>query len=125
MKRIFLTAAGLMSLLNLWSQSAQDTTGFSKRKLKLDEVNVILSYYSQEGDHASVTGGRGTQQLIDNANIIELKLIRYDKKNRKQSIDVELGVDYYSSASSDKIDLAANSSASSNDFRFYPTMIPQ
>jgi hypothetical protein len=122
MKRIFLTGAALLALIQGWSQNVQDTTGFSKRKLKLDEVNVIISYYTQEGDHASVTGGKGSQQLNDNANIIDLRLVRYNKKNHKQSIDLEFGVDYYTSASSDRIDLAANSSASANDLRFYPSL---
>lgn len=35
---------------------------------------------------------------------------------------MEVGIDHYSSASSDKIDLNANSSASSADVRFYPSL---
>jgi len=121
MKRIFLTAAGLMALLHSFSQNNTDT-GFQSRKLKIEEINLVSSYYSQNGDHAAVTGGIGSEKLTDIANIFDVKLTRYDKKLRKQSFDLEIGIDHYTSASSDMIDLKANSSASHADTRIYPSL---
>lgn len=121
MKRIFLTAAGLFALIQLFAQQ-KDTTGFQARKLKLDEINLVSSYYHQNGNNAAVTGGIGSQKLSDIANVFDVKLVGYDKKARKHSLDAELGIDHYTSASSDKIDLKSNSSASHADTRFYPSL---
>lgn len=122
MKRIFLTAAGLFALLHSFSQKQIDSTGYASRKLKLEEVNLVSSYYSQNGNHASVTGGIGAEKLTDIANVIDIKFTRYDKKLRKHSFGAELGIDHYTSASSDMVDLKANSSASHADTRFYPSL---
>jgi len=122
MKRIFLTAAGLFALLHSFSQKIQDTTGFKSRKLKVEEVNFISSYYRQDGNNAAVTGGIGSQKLTDIVNITDVKLVKYDRKLRKHSFDIELGIDHYTSASSDQVDLKANSSASHADTRYYPSV---
>ena len=122
MKKILLTAASLFALLQTYSQTIGDSSGFKSRKLKLEEINLVSSYYRQDGENASVTGGIGSQKLSDIANIIEVKLTKYDKKLRKHSFGIELGIDHYTSASSDKVDLKANSSASSADTRIYPAL---
>jgi hypothetical protein len=121
MKKIFLTALGIAALLQSFSQQLPDSN-FQSRKLKIDEINLVSSYYNQNGDHAAVTGGIGTQQLTDLANVFDVKLTKYDRKLRKHSFDVEVGIDHYTSASSDKIDLKANSSASHADTRIYPSL---
>ncbi len=124
MKKILLTASAIFSLIyaNAQTTGASDTTGFESRKLKLEEVNLVSSYYIQDGNNAAVTGGIGSEKLTDIANIIDVKLTKYDKKFRKHSFTAELGIDHYTSASSDKIDLKANSSASSSDVRIYPSV---
>jgi hypothetical protein len=123
MKRIFLTAFGILALLKSFSQDLPDSsTGFKSRKLKIEEINLVSSYYAQSGDHAAVTGGLGTQKLTDIANVIDVKMTRYDKKLRKHSFDLEVGIDHYTSASSDKVDMKANSSASYADTRIYPSL---
>lgn len=122
MKRIFLTTAGLFTLLQIYSQTNTDTTGFSRRKLKIDEINLVSSYYSQNGNNAAVTGGIGSQKLTDIANVLDVRVIKYDRKLRKHSFDAEIGIDHYTSASSDRVDLKANSSASHADTRIYPSL---
>ncbi|OQP59051.1 DUF3570 domain-containing protein [Niastella populi] len=122
MKRFFLTAFGIACLLRSFSQQTPDTTGFGLRKLKIEEINLVSSYYGQNGDHAAVTGGNGTQKLTDIANVFDIKLARYDRKLRKHTFDVEVGIDHYTSASSDKVDLKANTSASYADTRLYPSL---
>lgn len=111
-----------MALTKSFSQAANDSSAYAMRKLKMEEANLVSSYYGQNGDHAAVTGGIGTQQLTDIANVFSIKLVAYDKKARKHSFDLEAGIDHYTSASSDKIDLKANSSASHADTRFYPSV---
>jgi hypothetical protein len=121
MKRIFLTALGIAALLQSFAQQLPDSSTQS-RKLKIDEINLVSSYYNQNGDHAPVTGGIGSQQLTDIANVFDIKLTKYDRKLRKHAFDVEVGIDHYTSASSDKVDLKANSSASHADTRIYPSL---
>jgi hypothetical protein len=75
----------------------------------------------QDGNNSAVTGGIGTEQLTDFANTIELKLVRSDKKGRDHAGSIELGIDHYTSASSDRIDPNTVSSASRADTRIYPT----
>lgn len=110
-----------LSLLAAFSQQAPDTS-YKSRKLSLDEINFVSSYYSQNGSHAAVTGGTGSQKLTDISNLLEVKLIRYDKKFRKQTWSTEIGLDHYTSASSDKIDPKTVSSASYSDTRIYPSV---
>jgi len=119
MKRIFFTAAAMFAFLQSYSQ---DSTGFKSRKLKIEEINLVSSYYSQNGNNASVTGGIGSEKLTDIVNIIDIKFVKYDRKERKQSYNVEVGIDHYTSASSDMVDLKANSSASHADNRIYPSL---
>lgn len=121
MKKIYLTVVGLyIGLLAAFSQSNPDSS-YRSRKLKIDEINLVSSYYHQDGDHAAVTGGIGSQKLTDISNSLEVKLIRYDHLNRKQTWSADIGLDHYTSASSDKIDPKTVSSASYSDTRIYPS----
>ncbi len=122
MKKVFLTASAILLLLGSKAQTNKDSTGFEGRKLKLEEINLVSSYYTQDGNNAAVTGGIGSQKLTDISNIFDIKLSKYDKKLRKHTFGLEVGVDHYSSASSDMIDLKANSSASRSDTRIYPSV---
>ena len=123
MKRIFITGFALLGIFRLSAQDTPtDSTGYKSTKLKVEEVNLISSYYSQNGNNAVVTGGVGSEKLTDIANTIDVKLVKYGKSGKKHTWDVEAGIDHYTSASSDMIDLSANSSASSSDIRFYPSV---
>ena len=119
MKKIVITVAALVMCLNV-AKAQNDST--SNRKLKIDEVNFITSYYHQDGSNSAVTGGIGSEKLDDFGNSIDLQLSRFDKKNNKHTFGVELGIDVYSSASSDKIDPTTISSASSKDVRISPSL---
>src|ERR1700694_4751855 len=114
MKKLSLTVIGLYAgILAAFSQTG-DSTQYKSRTLHLDEVNFVSGYYLQDGNHSAVTGGIGTEHLVDFANTIELKFSKYDRKYRKHALSFELGVDHYSSASSDMIDPHTISSASSS-----------
>lgn len=124
MRKISLAALGMyISVLSAFSQTktAEDSSLYKSRKLTAEEVNFVSGYYHQNGNNSAVTGGIGTEKLTDFANTIDLKLTKYDTKSRKHTIGVEVGVDHYTSASSDKIDPRTISSASISDTRFYPS----
>ena len=123
MLRISLAAVGIfLSTLMGFSQGAQDSSLYKMRKLKVEEINFVSSYYSQDGNNSAVTGGIGSEKLTDFATTTNVKLSRYDSRYRKHILDIELGFDSYTSASSDKIDPSTISSASASDSRFYPSI---
>lgn len=110
-----------LSIVSAFSQTSSDTSSYATRKLKVDEVNFVSSYYRQDGNNAAVTGGVGSERLTDFVSVVDIHLSRRDRKNRLHTISAELGMDSYTSASSDKIDPSTISSASSQDQRYYPT----
>ena len=95
---------------------------YRPRKLSFEEANLVSSYYQQDGNNAAVTGGIGSEKLTDLANTIDIKFYKYDGHARKHNLTFELGIDHYTSASSDKVDPATVSSASSADTRYYPSV---
>ncbi len=123
MKRILLNGFALMAFFTMKAQTEQDSTAYKNRKLKIDEINLVSSYYKQDGNNSAVTGGIGTEELTDISTALDVRLVKYGETGKKHTFDLELGVDHYSSASSDRIDLAANSSASSADIRVYPSIL--
>lgn len=124
MKKVILTAGLLAGML--FRTSGQNTSDkneyYEKRQLKVDEVNLVTSYYHQEGNNSAVTGGIGTEKLSDYANSIDLKLSKFDAKNRQHNFTLDFNIDYYTSASSDNIDPRSISSASSADIHVYPSI---
>ncbi|MCR5861304.1 DUF3570 domain-containing protein [Flavobacterium sp. J372] len=124
MKRYFITGLALLGLMRAYAQSEkeQDSSSYKSKKLKIEEIDLVSSYYRQDGNNAAVTGGIGSEKLTDISNIIDVNLVKYGESGIKHNFNVELGVDHYTSASSDQVDLQANSSASSSDIRIYPSL---
>lgn len=123
MRKTCLVVIGLyLKLLGAFAQTKDSSSDYKPRKLSLDEVNFVSSYYHQDGNNSAVTGGIGTEKLTDYSNSIELNFLKYNKRQSKIGLDVNLGFDYYTSASSDKINPYSISSASSRDQRFYPAV---
>lgn len=121
MKRISLAILGcFFQLFGAFAQNAD--TIYKARKLKLEEVNFVSSYYKQDGNNSAVTGGIGSEDLSDIANTIEVTLLKTDKRNRQFAWNIGIGIDHYTSASSDKIDPNTVSSASTSDTRIYPSL---
>src|SRR5688572_28886683 len=103
MKKLSLAIIGMYAgILASFSQPA-DTSQYKSRRLTFEEINFVTGYYWQDGDNSAVTGGTGTEKLTDISNSLQLKLYRYGKTKRKQTILFEIGVDHYTSASSDNI----------------------
>lgn len=64
------------------------------------EVDILGSYYQQDGTHGAVQGGRGTEYLTDVTPTIILN-IPLDTVSR---LTANIGADFYASASTDRID---------------------
>jgi hypothetical protein len=124
MKKLFLSVIGMyLTMLAAFSQGGPKTdSAYKPRKLTFEEANLVSSYYRQDGNNSAVTGGIGSEKLTDFSNSIDLKLNMYDRRLRKHSFTAEIGIDHYTSASSDKIDPSTLSSASHADTRFYPSL---
>ena len=123
MRKIYLCVLSLyLGISASFAQTATDSSNYQPRKLKLDEVNFVTGYYHQDGNHSAVTGGIGTENLTDFANTLDLQMSKYSKQGKKNTFLFELGVDHYTSASSDKIDPNSISSASMSDTRVYPSL---
>src|SRR6185503_9844734 len=124
MKKLFLSVIGMyFTILAAFSQgSPKNDSAYKIRKLTFEEANLVSSYYRQDGNNSAVTGGIGSEKLTDFSNSIDLKLSMYDRRLRKHSFTAEVGIDHYTSASSDKIDPSTISSASHADTRIYPSL---
>lgn len=112
-----ITLLFLLSSIMVFSQedAKEDST---KIKLEDIEISILSSYYEQDGIHSPVTGGQGTEKLSNVAPVVYVHV----PLKKSQSLDVNAGVDFYSSASSDNIDnpyLSDKhvSGASANDVR--------
>lgn len=130
MRKICLTVVGMyLMLLHAFSQVAPKATtsgdtSYTPRKLKLDEINLVSSYYNQTADKSAVMGGRTDSKDIgdvtDLANGVELKFLGWDGKGRKNTLTAGLGVDYHTAASQAYVD--SNGRARNNGTRIYPTL---
>lgn len=129
MRKISLSIISIFAgLLSVFSQDAADSTAsYKSKKLTLEEINIVSSYYHQDGNNSAVTGGIGTEKLSDYANIIDVKLNKYSKRDLKHTIGLEIGVDHFTSASSDNVSPntgtnASSSNIDSKDTRIYPAI---
>ena len=64
MKKMRFKLILVFTFLWILSLSAQENT-YQKKVLESTEVDILMSYYEQDGKHSSVTGGEGTEELID------------------------------------------------------------
>ena len=108
-------ASAIIFLLFTIVVSAQDSV-YVNRRLTENDISVLFSYYTQDGDHSAVTGGNGTEKL----QIYAPSLSFSHEIDSTHTILFDAGVDLISSASTDRIDYNM-SSASYHDFHFHGT----
>ncbi len=109
MKYYLVTFLAFISI-NVFAQR-DSTTVYKKRVLESTEVDFLLSYYSQDGDNASVTGGVGNEELTD---ITPTIVVSYPL-NDDDVLTVDFGISSYTSASSSNLDPWDSSGASNGD----------
>ncbi|MEO7046754.1 MAG: hypothetical protein ABI091_15730, partial [Ferruginibacter sp.] len=126
MKKLSLSVIGMyLMMAHAFSQApALDSTGYKPKKLKLDEINLISSYYDQTANKSAVMGGRtdykGNADVTDFANGLDLTFIGWDKKQRKNTVAIGFGIDYHTAASQAYVD--SNGTSRNNGTRIYPTL---
>lgn len=110
MKKIFLFAIILTPFI-VFSQTNEDTSKtYVKRVLENTEVDLISSFYGQDGDNAAVTGGIGTEKLTDVATTITISI----PLNDNDIFTIDATISAYSSASSSNLNPFDTSGASRN-----------
>jgi len=91
-------------------QSQDSSKAYKKRVLEKMEVDLLSSYYAQDGDNAAVTGGIGTEELTDLATIITVSI----PLNDDDVLTISAEISAYTSASSSNLD-PFDSGASGDD----------
>ena len=122
MKKICISVGLLLALLRSGYSQTADKPAYESRKLTVQEINLVSSYYQQDGNNSAVTGGIGSEKLTDLAQSFDLILKTTDRKNRQHTLAFDFNIDHYTSASSDKIDPLTVSSASRSDTHIYPSV---
>jgi hypothetical protein len=141
MRKIFLSVIGFAVIcrFSAYSQVKQDTsisnkpyfslykpvtqdssTGYNARSLRLDEIDFVSSYYSQNGDHSPVTGGIGTERVTDISNGLTLNFVWYNNSLNKNTLSTGLGFDYHTSASQAYVSITGASKTGGT--RIYPSV---
>jgi len=79
---------------------AQDeNTSYTPRVLEATEIDLLFSYYGQDGNNAAVTGGEGTEELTDATSSIVVQI----PINEDDVLTVDAGISAYTSASSSNV----------------------
>ena len=103
MRRLYF---GILALYLCFLGHAQEKKdSYENRPLRVDEVNFISGYYSQNGDHSAIMGGEGSEKLSDISNTLDLRLVKQSNRY-EHSIGFSLGVEHRTAASTAYIDKA-------------------
>lgn len=100
MKKVSLTILLACITVIGYSQTTDSTTVFKKRVLDNIEIDFISSYYSQDGNNASVTGGIGTEKLTDVTPTFTVSI----PMNDDDVLSIDASISAYTSASSSNLD---------------------
>ncbi|WP_247094951.1 DUF3570 domain-containing protein [Arenibacter sp. S6351L] len=92
----FILIFGLISLAGFSQGNNQE---YVKKVLETPEVELLYSYYSQDGDNAAVTGGEGTEKLTDMTPTIIVSI----PIGEDNVLTLDAGISAYTSASSSNI----------------------
>ncbi|BDD07842.1 hypothetical protein FUAX_02740 [Fulvitalea axinellae] len=90
---------------------SSDTVAYKKRVLDATEIEFLSSYYSQDGDHAAVSGGIGSEKITNTTGAVVLSI----PLNDDDVLTLDVGISAYSSASSSNINPLDDGKASPYD----------
>lgn len=115
----------LILFIGIFGYAQETNTSYKKRVLEASELDMLFSYYSQDGQNAAVSGGEGTEELTDATSTLVLKM----PLNEDDVLTIDVGVSAYTSASSSNINpfdgrgvanpFSASSGASRSDVLAY------
>lgn len=112
MKHGLLLLLSILLLTNvLFAQQNTGTSTYKKRVLESTEIDILSSFYHQDGDNASVTGGIGSEKLTDFAPDIIITI----PLNADDILTFDVGISTYTSASSSNLNPFDISGASEDD----------
>lgn len=109
--RKILSLVFLLSVLPFFAQEKQE---FKKKVLEKIEVDMLMSYYTQDGANSSVGGGIGTEELWDITPTIIISM----PLNADDVLTLDAGISAYTSASSSNLnpfDSGASGSGEDDD----------
>ncbi len=109
MKKSLLIITFLFAI-NSFAQE-DSTLVYKKRVLETIEVDLLTSYYSQDGDNAAVTGGIGTEELTDLTPTIVVSM----PLNADDVLTIDAGISTYTSASSSNLNPFDSSGGDDDD----------
>ena len=78
---------------------AQEDTAYKTRVLESAEIDMLFSYYGQDGRNAAVTGGVGTEELTDATSALVVRI----PINEDDILTADVGISAYTSASSSNV----------------------
>src|SRR5690606_7471509 len=88
---MFLPLQGLLAQLS--------DNSYQKRVLETAEIDLLFSYYDQDGDHAAVTGGEGSEALTGASSSLVVRM----PLGPSDVLTVDAGISAYTSASSSNV----------------------
>ncbi len=112
MRKVFILVVLMVTTFAFAQTQPTDSLNtYKKRVLEFTEVDFLMSYYEQDGNHASVTGGVGNEELTD----ITPTFVVAIPLNVDDVLTVDAGISAYTSASSSNLDPFDSSGASGNE----------
>lgn len=110
MKKLFFIVSYVCCVAALCGQ--QNDTSYKKKVLEASELDVLFSYYNQDGQNAAVTGGEGTEELTDATSTLVLRM----PLNEDDVLTVDAGLSAYTSASSSNVNPLDGNNANVSPF---------
>ncbi|MBF2709211.1 hypothetical protein [Flavobacterium soyangense] len=104
MKKVILSSCLLTRFISI-AQEKDTTIVFKKRVLENTEVDFLSSCYNQNGTHAAVSGGLGTEKLKDFAT----NIVVATPLNDDDVLTFEVGLSAYISTFSSIVNPFSNS----------------
>ncbi len=98
----------LFFVISMATSYAQETETYKKRVLETTEIDLLGSVYGQNGDNAAVTGGIGSEELVDAATDISVSI----PLNDDDVLAIDATISAYSSASSSNLNPFSGASTS-------------
>lgn len=114
---ILLLCTALVSAPALAQDATPDGAYRMAANKDVTQLDILANYYSQDGTYGAPQGGLGTEELTNVAGLVVVTV----PLDSNSALGVNVGVDYYSSASTDRIDRQM-STASSSDVRKYASV---
>jgi Protein of unknown function (DUF3570) len=104
MKKKYLTLALLTASLYGIGQKPADSV-YKKQRISKTQIQVLFSYYEQDGNHSAITGGIGTEYL----HVYAPEFTITQLPDSLNTFQFNGGVDVITSASMDNIDFVVSS----------------